>query len=97
MQNLESLVKLEIKVSLPRPLVREAEAGGLLTADAIEAMLRKELRRRRVDELFHAADKLADVPLPPLTAEEIDKEIAATRRARRAADASGRWTLFQEA
>ena len=88
MQNLESLV--EIKLNLPRPLVREAKAGGLLTADAIETMLRKELRRRRVNELFQAAEKLADVPLPPLTAEEIDEEIAAARRARRAADASGR-------
>ena len=90
MQNPEGFVELEIKVSLPRPLVREAEADGLLTADAIEAMLRRELRRRRVDELFQSANRLADLPMPPLTAEEIDAEIAASRRARRAADASGR-------
>ena len=86
----ENLVELEIKVDLPQHLVREAQASGLLTAGSIEAMLREELRRRRVDGLFRAADRLADLPMPPLTAEEVEGEIAPARRERRRVDASGR-------
>ena len=83
-------VELEIKVRLPQTLAREAEASGLLTADSIEAMIRDKLRRCRIDDLFAAADRLADLPMPPLTPEEVNDEIAAARQARRSTDASGR-------
>ena len=87
MQDHDSRVELQLRVNLPQPLASEAKASGLLTADSIEAMLRGELRRRRVDDLFHAADLLADLPMPPLTAEEVEHEIATARRQRRSSDA----------
>ena len=76
----------EIVLSLPDNLAREAEANGLLRPESIAAMLRAEIRRRQVNKLFGAADRLADV-VQPLTEAEIDAEIAATRKARRSPNA----------
>jgi RecB family exonuclease len=77
----------ELKLDLPDSLAREAEASGLLTPEAIEALLRAEIRRRRVDKLFDAADRLAALDAP-LTEAEVEAEIAAVRQARCSADAS---------
>jgi hypothetical protein len=84
----ESSVELELKLKLPGSLVREAEASGLLTSQALETLLREEVRRRRVAQLFEATDRLA--ALPPLTEAEVEAEIQAARAERRSAGASGR-------
>ena len=78
----------ELKVILPDALAREAEANGLLTPEAIETLLREELKRRRLSHLFAAADRLAALSSAPLTAEEVEAEITAARQARRIRDAS---------
>ncbi len=72
------MVAVELRLNLPDSVAREAEAQGLLRAEAIEALLRAELRRRHVDLLFDAADRLAALP-EPLTDEEIEAEIQAVR------------------
>lgn len=79
----------ELKLILPDSLAREAEARGLLTPEAIEALLREEIRRRRVSQLFEAADRLANLDAP-LTESEVEAEIEAARRSPRASDASRR-------
>lgn len=79
----------ELTVRLPEPLAGEAEEKGLLRSEEIERLLREELRRRRVDELFDAAERLADLPLPPLTQAEVEAEIKAARNERRSANARG--------
>ncbi len=84
----ESSVELELKLKLPDSLVREAQASGLLTSQALEALLREEVQRRRVGQLFDAADRLA--ALPPLTETEVEAEIQAARAERRSSRASGR-------
>lgn len=81
---------LELKLDLSEKLAQEAKAKGLLEPRAIERMLRDELRRSRVDQLFAAANRLANQDVPPLTEEEVEKEIKAARSQRRAKDASGR-------
>jgi hypothetical protein len=78
---------LEVKLNLPDGLAREAEANGLLTSEAIEFLLRAEIRRRRVNKLFDAADRLAALGAP-LTQTEVEAEIAAARQSRRSPDAS---------
>jgi hypothetical protein len=78
---------LEVKLDLPDSLAREAEANGLLTPEAIESLLRAEIRRRRVNKLFDTADRLAALDAP-LTEAEVEAEIAAARQARRSPDAS---------
>ena len=84
----ENRVELELKLRLSDSLAREAEASGLLTPQGLEALLREEVQRRRVTQLFEAADRLA--ALPPLTETEVEVEIQATRAERRAARTSGR-------
>ena len=74
---------LELTLQLPDQLAREAEATGLLKPKAIEYLLRQEIRRRQADGLFDAADRLASLDVPPLTAAEVEAEIAAVRQERR--------------
>lgn len=82
-------VEIEIRLSLPDSVAREAEACGLLKPSSVEAMLRGELRRRRIEQLFDAADRLAALSEPPLTEHEVEEEIQAAR-ASRPAHAGGR-------
>ncbi len=84
------MTQVELKLALPDSLAREADAAGLLTPRAIEGLLREEVRRRRVEQLFQSADKLAAVKLPPLTEAEVEAEIQAARAERRTRDETGR-------
>jgi hypothetical protein len=72
----------KVTLVLPDSLVREAEANGLLNPKVIEVLLREELRRRRINRLFEAADQLAALTLPPLTEAEVEAEIQAARKAK---------------
>jgi hypothetical protein len=78
---------VEIKLNLPDNLAREAETNGLLKPEVIESLLREEIRRRRVNNLFESADRLAALDAP-LTEAEVEAEIAAVRQARHSRDAS---------
>jgi len=73
-----------VTVSLPDDLAQQAQSAGLLRPEAIETLLREAVRKRQVDRLFAAMDKLAALE-PPMTEAEIEAEIAAARaeRARR--------------
>ena len=74
------MTTLDFKLSLSDRLRKEAEAAGLLSPKAIERLLREEIRRRRVDNLFAAADRLSALDLPPLTDDEIAQEIRKIRK-----------------
>jgi len=84
----------EVILTLPENLAREAEANGLLKPEFIAAMLRAEIRRRQVNKLFAAADRLADLDQPlldqPLTESEVEREITAARKERHSSDGSRR-------
>jgi hypothetical protein len=82
-----NMVQFDLK--LPDSLAREAQAAGLLTPEAIEKLLREEIRRRRVSQLFEVADRLAALDMPPLTEAEVEAEIKAAREERQAYRASG--------
>jgi len=81
---------LELKLDLSEALAQEAKSKGLLESPAVERMLRAELKRSRVDQLFAAADHLAAQSSPPMTEAEVEAEIQAARAQRRATDANGR-------
>lgn len=82
------MTTLELKLSLPDQLAKEASAAGLLAPEEIERLVREALRARRVEQLAKAREKLAANPLPPMTDEEIQAEIDAYRaEVRRAAGA----------
>ena len=81
---------LELKLDLSEALAQEAKNKGLLESPAVERMLRAELKRSRVDQLFAAADRLAGQETSPLAEAEVEAEIQAARAQRRASDASRR-------
>ena len=81
---------LELKLDLADSLAQEAKNKGLLEAPAVERMLRAELKRNRVDQLFAAADRLSAQSHSALTEAEVEAEIQAARTQRRATDASRR-------
>ena len=72
-----------LTIDLPDNLAKEAEAAGLLAPDAIEAMLREQLRRRATNGLFTAADKLAAANFPAMMMDEIQEEVNAVRAQRK--------------
>ena len=90
MADKEDTVQLEIRLSLPDSVAREAEASGLLRPESLESLLREALRRQRIDRLFEVADRLAALPGPPMTEAEVEEEIQAVRSRRRAAHAGRR-------
>lgn len=75
----------ELNVTLPDGLAKEADQAGLLSAREIERLLREEIRRKQVGELFGAMDRMAAVEGEPMSEDEIQAEIDAVRAARRAA------------
>lgn len=74
-----------LQITLPDQLVAEAQRAGLLTPEAIERMVREQLRAERVDKLQQARRQLAATPLPSMTREEIQAEIDAYRAGQRRA------------
>ncbi len=71
-----------LTIDLPDPLAKEANDAGLLEPRAIEAMLRENLRRNALNDLFTAADKLAITDFPSMTMDEIQAEVNAVRTQR---------------
>jgi len=78
------MTTLEIKLTLPDRLAKQAKDAGLLNSQAIESMLGERLRRQAGKELRAMMDKLASANIPPMTEEEIQAEIDAVRKARKA-------------
>jgi len=80
-----SILMTELKVRLPARLAREAGEAGLLTPKAIQRLLRDAMRRRAaVREFLSVAARVADAGVPALSEEEIQVEVGAARKARRA-------------
>jgi hypothetical protein len=73
----------QLSMTLSEAVAREAEAIGLLKPEALERLLREEIKRRHQAQLFTAADRLAALDLPPLTEAEVNEEIQAARSERR--------------
>jgi hypothetical protein len=74
-----------VRITLPDKLAREAEQAGLLDPAALEAILREQLRARRIERLKAARERLYGTPLPAMTSEEIQAEIDAYRAEQRRA------------
>lgn len=77
------MTTLEIKLSLPESVAKEAQAAGLLAPEALESMLREAVRQRRITRLAEARRNIAAAGVAPLTIEEIQAEIEADRAERR--------------
>ena len=72
-----------LTLTLPRDLATEANQADLLTSESLVALLKRELRQRRSNNLFAAIDRLDQKNTDILDIDEIAAEIAAARAERR--------------
>lgn len=72
-----------VQIDLPDELAREAQAAGLLTAAAVERMLREHLRRRAGVELREMWQRAPAEELTPEVEQEIVEEVRVVRSERR--------------
>lgn len=77
-----------VQLTLPEDLARNAEAVGLLTSEAYEDLLRKEIRRRAFEDFLSVAKRSAELGLTPMSDEEAQAEVDAVRAERRQRRAS---------
>ena len=54
-----------VQLDLSDQLAQEAQRAGLLSAKAIEKLLRAALRNERIEGMAQAREQLAAQPLPP--------------------------------
>ena len=78
------MTTLELKLSLPDGLAKEAASMGLLDPDGLQTLVREAVRSRRLEKLTRARKKIAAAGIAPMTMEEIQTEIDADRAERRA-------------
>ena len=77
-----------IEITLPDALAAEAKAAGLLSAEAMENLVRSKLAAVRVMRLQQAREILKGQPAEPMTVQEINAEIKAYRQGQRLATGS---------
>ena len=77
-----------IEITLPDALAAEAQAAGLLSAGAIEDLVRSKLAADRLKRLQQAREMLKQRPAEPMTSQEVNAEIKAYRQAQRLATGS---------
>jgi len=73
-----------IQLTLPDDLVQQATAAGLLSTEAIQAMLREQLLRRAGDSLREIHSRLPREEITPEIEQEIVEAVQAYRVERRA-------------
>lgn len=74
------MTTLELTLNLPDELAQQAKNAGLLTPDAIEALLREQLKQQTGEQLRALWARMPPEELTP----EIEQEIAAEVRSVRA-------------
>lgn len=72
-----------IQIDLPDATAQAARDAGLLTPEALLRLLSDALRRKQAaDALLSVVDRVAAAGIPPMTMEEINAEVKATRAER---------------
>jgi len=73
-----------IEIELPDLTARAASEAGLLTSQALDRLLTEALQRRHAAEsLLGIADRIAAAGIEPMSMEDINAEIKASRQERR--------------
>ena len=78
------MTTLELTLNLPDELANKAQAAGLLNSEAIEKLLRAQLRKQAGEELRVMLTKVSTSGTPPMSEDEIQAEVEAYRAERRA-------------
>lgn len=71
---------INLQISLPDDLAKDAQELGLLQPEKIIEVLRAEVRKLACEHLLSIADKLVTAGDIPMSEEEIQEEIRAVRR-----------------
>ena len=79
------MTTLELKLTLPDRLAKDAAQMGLLESESIQALLREAVRRQRIAQLAVSRQRMADAGIEPMSLEEIQAEVDAHRAERRQA------------
>lgn len=77
------MTTLELTLNLPDDLAQRAKDAGLLSNEAIEKLLREQLRRQAGEELRTMLDRVPSTGTP-MTEDEVQAEIDAYRAEKRA-------------
>ena len=72
----------EIVLTLPDELATEAKEMGLFKPLLVTSLFKAEVRRRKANRLFEAANRLAEAGAP-MSEEEVMAEVKAAREERR--------------
>jgi len=77
------MTTLELKLSLPDGLAREAQAAGLLTPESMTQLLKDAIRKRAGQTLLAGAARAAQSGSKPMSLKEIQSEVNSVRRHRK--------------
>ncbi len=77
-----------IRIQLPDELAQDAQAAGLLTPEAMAAMLRQQLRKQASESLRAMWERVPSEELTPEVEQMIDDEVRVGRAERRTRNAS---------
>lgn len=77
------MTTLELTLTLPDEVARQAKSAGLLTGEAIGLLLEEALRRDAGRRLLDVMSSLRSSNVEPMTEEEIQAEVSAVRAERR--------------
>lgn len=83
------MTTVNLTLQIPESLAEQADKSGLLAPQAIERLLRDELRREAGRRLVGMSDKLASLDGPAPTLDEIQGEVAHVRSQRKGAHEGG--------
>lgn len=73
-----------VQITLPDQLAQQAQAAGLLTDQAMERIIKMELKRRAGEQLLDSARRIGALEGAPMSAQQIQAEIDAYRAEQRA-------------
>jgi len=82
------MTEVELKLSLPDTLAKQAKAAGLLTSEAIERLVRQAIRKAAAEKLIEYGKRLREPGGPEISEEELEAELKAVRAELRDARAS---------
>jgi negative regulator of replication initiation len=84
------MTTLELSLSLPDRLAREAQAAGLLTSKALSRLLKDAMQRRAAEALLAGAARASDAGSRPMSMKQIQQEVASVRLSQRSSNTTKR-------
>jgi hypothetical protein len=75
---------INVQIPLPDELARDAQAAGLLTPRALANLIRDGIKRKAAQQIIAGAAKASEAGSKPMNMEDIQREVDAVRKSKRA-------------